>query len=180
MSCRLGELRIRPAPTSLCPTNLLRRSYTYIERAAKPTLEFVRAWQDNGTPFGCLTDRVVLSLTSKRRVQKTQVIELERKQGVASEPAILVGVLLPDEKLNEEPLEELAGLAQSAGAEVVGRLVQKRIRPDVTTYIGKGKLEQLATLIGATHADLVIFDNDLSPGQTRNLERSLDVKVLDR
>jgi GTP-binding protein HflX len=108
------------------------------------------------------------------------VIELERKQGVASEPAILVGVSLPDEQLHEEPLEELAGLAQTAGAEVVGRLVQKRSRPDVTTYIGKGKLEQLETMIGATHADLVIFDNDLSPGQTRNLEEALNVKVLDR
>jgi GTP-binding protein HflX len=108
------------------------------------------------------------------------VIELERKHGVASEPAILVGVLLSDQKLQEEPLEELAGLVETAGAEVVGRLVQKRSRPDQTTYIGKGKLEQLQTMIKATDAEVIIFDNDLSPGQTRNLEKALDVKVLDR
>lgn len=108
------------------------------------------------------------------------MIELERTQGVASEPAILVGVLLPEHQLHEEPLEELAGLAETAGVEVVGRLVQKRNRPDVATYIGKGKLEQLQVMAKATGAELVIFDNDLSPGQTRNLEKTLDVKVLDR
>ncbi|MBN1851083.1 MAG: GTPase HflX [Pirellulales bacterium] len=106
--------------------------------------------------------------------------ELNRTQGVASESAILAGVQLPDTKWHEEPLDELAGLVNTAGAVVVGRLHQKRIRPDRTTYLGKGKVEQLHRMVQATDADLVIFDNDLSPAQTRNLEESLGVKVLDR
>ena len=108
------------------------------------------------------------------------MIELERKQGVASEQAILVGVILPDNRLHEEPLDELAGLVETAGAEIVGRLTQKRDRPDQTHYIGKGKLEHLQKLVDATGAEVVIFDNDLSPGQTRNLEKGVGVKVLDR
>ncbi len=103
-----------------------------------------------------------------------------RKQGVESESAVLVGVELPTHTFHGEPLDELAGLAETAGATVVARVTQKRQRPDKTTYIGRGKVEQLDQMIEATHADIVIFDNDLSPAQTRNLEQALDVKVLDR
>src|SRR5262249_16318172 len=80
----------------------------------------------------------------------------------------------------KDNLEELAGLVETAGAEVVGRLTQKRSTPDQTTYLGKGKVEQLELMIRATDADAVIFDNNLSPAQTRNLEQALGVKVLDR
>lgn len=107
-------------------------------------------------------------------------IEIDRKQGVDSETAVLVGVQLPEHNLTEEPLEELAGLAETAGAEVVARLTQRRDTPDMTTYLGKGKLDQLEQLVKATEADVVIFDNDLSPAQVRNLEQALGVKVLDR
>jgi GTP-binding protein HflX len=107
-------------------------------------------------------------------------IDIDRKQGVDSETAVLVGVQLPDQDLLEEPLEELAGLAESAGAEVVARLTQRRETPDITTYVGKGKLDQLQQLVKATEADVVIFDNDLSPAQTRNLEQAIGTKVLDR
>jgi GTP-binding protein HflX len=74
----------------------------------------------------------------------------------------------------------LAGLVRTAGADVVGRLTQRRAAPDVATFLGKGKLEQLQLMVRATDADAVIFDNNLSPAQTRNLERDLGVKVLDR
>src|SRR3954454_12459425 len=77
-------------------------------------------------------------------------------------------------------LEELAGLVETAGAEVVGRLTQKRATPDQTTYLGKGKVEQLELMIRATDADAVVFDNNLAAAQVRNLERELKVKVLDR
>ncbi|MEM8864422.1 MAG: GTPase HflX [Planctomycetota bacterium] len=113
-------------------------------------------------------------------------MDIDRKQSVDSESAILVGVELsgqpsPQTLFNDEhPLDELAGLAETAGAEVVGRLTQKRERPDIKSYIGKGKLEQLAELVDATEADVVIFDNDLSPAQMRNLEQAMKVKVLDR
>ncbi|MEO1495621.1 MAG: GTPase HflX [Planctomycetota bacterium] len=108
-------------------------------------------------------------------------MEIDRKQGVASESAVLVGVLLADTPpLAEEPLDELVGLVESAGAEVRGRLIQRREAPDKTAYIGKGKLNELKQLVGATEADVVVFDNDLSPAQIRNLEQAVGVKVLDR
>ncbi len=108
-------------------------------------------------------------------------MEIDRKQSVDNESAILVGVELPDSpELQEEPLEELAGLVESAGAEITGRMWQRRGAPDKTTYIGKGKLEQLKQMVSATEADVIVFDNDLSPAQVRNLEQATEAKVLDR
>ena len=100
--------------------------------------------------------------------------------GVQSERAVLVGVLREAPLDPERPLDELAGLAATAGAHVVAMLTQRRERPDQTTYLGKGKVGELAALVEHRGADVVIFDNDLSPAQTRNLERALEVKVLDR
>jgi GTP-binding protein HflX len=97
------------------------------------------------------------------------------------ETAILVGVLLPGGDYNpEDPLDEIRGLAKTAGLVVAGSVLQKRPQVDIATYIGSGKVEELKALVGAHDADLVIFDNDLGPAQTRNLERALDVKVIDR
>lgn len=106
--------------------------------------------------------------------------QTDRKQSVQSESAVLVGVELQDQQRNGESLDELAGLVETAGAEVVGRLTQRRAAPDAAAYLGKGKLDQLERMCRATDADVVIFDNDLSPAQTRNLEQALGVKVLDR
>jgi GTPase len=108
------------------------------------------------------------------------VKDSDRKQSVQSETAVLVGVELPDQHRNGDSLDELAGLAITAGAEVVGRMTQRRAAPDPAAYLGRGKLEQLERMIRATDADVVIFDNDLSPAQIRNLEQALSVKVLDR
>jgi GTP-binding protein HflX len=80
----------------------------------------------------------------------------------------------------EESLEELAALAESAGAQVAGRSMQTRPRPDAATLIGSGKVEELKTEIQLHQATTVIFDQELSPSQQRNLERALEVKVLDR
>lgn len=80
----------------------------------------------------------------------------------------------------EESIEELATLARSAGAEVVGRIIQRRDRPDAATLIGSGKVDELATAVRSAFADLVIFDNELTPTQQRNLERALDVRLIDR
>lgn len=79
-----------------------------------------------------------------------------------------------------ESLEELAALAESAGAEVLERILQSRAAPDAATLIGTGKVSELAALAEATQADLILFDHDLSGPQTRNLERELKCKVLDR
>jgi GTP-binding protein HflX len=103
-----------------------------------------------------------------------------RLTGAEPERAILVGVLLEPPVDPEHPLAELGGLAATAGTTVVGEVVQRRDHPDQTTYLGKGKVKELEGLVDHHDADVVIFDNDLSPAQTRNLERALDVKVLDR
>jgi GTP-binding protein HflX len=108
------------------------------------------------------------------------VTELKRTGGMQSERAALVGVLLEEPADAARPLGELAGLAETAGAVVVAELTQRRDSPDQTTYLGKGKVAELAAIVQHRDADVVIFDNDLSPAQTRNLERELKVKVLDR
>jgi GTP-binding protein HflX len=108
------------------------------------------------------------------------VSEINRVDGVDSEAAILVGVLAASGRQHGPPLEELEGLAQTAGTRVVAHLTQRRDTPDTATYLGKGKVDQLKRLAGSTDADLIIFDNDLSPAQTRNLEKALGIKVLDR
>jgi GTP-binding protein HflX len=105
---------------------------------------------------------------------------MNRTDSVVSEAALLVGVVLPDKRHDGEPLEELRGLAESAGAQVVGSLTQRRETPDKTTYLGQGKVDELRILGESKDADVVIFDNDLSPAQTRNLERATNLKVLDR
>ena len=108
------------------------------------------------------------------------MIELTRTDSVASEAAFLVGVLMNGRSTEEQPLDELEGLATTAGARVVGALTQRRESPDVATYLGSGKVEELQRLSAAADADVVVFDNDLSPGQTRNLEKAIGLKVLDR
>ena len=97
------------------------------------------------------------------------------------EKTILVGVILPDSDVNlDDPLDEIQGLAKTAGLIVVGSMLQNRRLPDIATYIGSGKVEELKELVEAHEADLVVFDNDLGPAQTRNLEKLLGVKVIDR
>lgn len=77
-------------------------------------------------------------------------------------------------------MSEISALAESAGASVAGTLVQRRDRPDPSTYIGRGKMEELDRLCRSSDADTVVFDVDLSPAQVRNLEKDLDRKVIDR
>jgi GTP-binding protein HflX len=115
-----------------------------------------------------------------RREVARFVMEISRAGGVVSERAVLVGVILDGRTTTEEPLEELAGLAESAGAAVVGTLTQRRASPDMTTYLGKGKVDELRVFAESQDADVIIFDNDLNPAQTRNLEKATNCKVLDR
>ena len=99
--------------------------------------------------------------------------ELHRDQlSVKQEKAVLVSVALPSRPwITTDPFEELAGLAETAGAQIVGTLMQKRQGIHPGTYIGSGKIEELTSLVSATDADVVIFDNDLSPGQIGRFER---------
>ena len=100
---------------------------------------------------------------------------------VAQERAVLVSVALPDRPwTSDDPCDEIRGLAETAGAAVVGEVTQKRQDIQLGTYIGSGKLRELTELVEATDADVVCFDNDLTPAQARNLEKAVGVKVLDR
>ena len=100
------------------------------------------------------------------------------------EKAVLAGVQITHATAGDKPqwvdLDELERLADTAGAVVVGRLEQRRLRPDVRSLLGKGKAQQLEKLVKSFHANLVIFDNDLTPAQGRNLEQMLGVRVIDR
>jgi len=92
----------------------------------------------------------------------------------------LVGVALNSRSELEEELEELAALADTAGAEVVGVLTQTRKEIDPAYFIGQGKAEELARMCSELSADLVIFNHDLTPAQARNLEKLLNTRVVDR
>jgi len=96
------------------------------------------------------------------------------------ERAIIVAVQIGNKVDAGNALEELIGLAEAAGAEVVATLIQTRVRPQGATYIGKGKLVELDHLVQELEPDLVIFDNELSPVQLRNIEELLPVKIIDR
>jgi len=80
----------------------------------------------------------------------------------------------------EESLAELRELTLSAGAEVAGEFLQHRDKPDPATLIGRGKLEEIAGAAASSHADLLIFDHELTPSQQRNIEREVHCRVVDR
>ncbi len=101
---------------------------------------------------------------------------------VAGRKVVLVGVVLPGQPAPtvEEHLDELADLATSAGARVLARSVQNRSRPHAATFIGPGKARALAATCSELGADLLVFDDDLSPSQTARLEELTEQPVLDR
>lgn len=100
----------------------------------------------------------------------------------AQETAVLVAVpnkTQPD-AVTREYLDELAFLTETAGAYTIKKFVQKLEKPDTRTFVGKGKLEEIQAFVKEYDIDMVIFDDDLSPSQVRNLERELQVKIVDR
>ncbi len=101
---------------------------------------------------------------------------------VQTERAILVAIRLPQQErfVVEEHLDELKELALTAGAEVVATVVQERPSPDSAFFIGKGKLDEIAALIDDLNAGMLIFDDELSPAQAKNVEQKIKVKVIDR
>lgn len=96
------------------------------------------------------------------------------------EKVLLVGISERDGDDAEDSLEELADLAKTAGAEVVGTVIQRRERMHPGTYVGTGKLEEIRDLIWETDATGIICDDELSPAQMKNMEQVLDTKVMDR
>jgi GTPase len=118
----------------------------------------------------------------KTEVNKLLAEPKREKLKVKNQKAILATVVLEDSEQSndEDPLEELRGLVETAGVEVVGQLIQKRRMPHPATLMGKGKVEELKMLAESLGAELVVFDNNLSPSQGRNLERELDMVIVDR
>ena len=100
--------------------------------------------------------------------------------GQEKERVILVGVSVDDGDDTEESLDELAELALTAGAETVGKVIQKREQIHPGTYVGKGKLDEIKDLLWETEADGIICDDELTPVQLGNLRDELDTKVMDR
>ena len=98
------------------------------------------------------------------------------------ETVVLVGVAIPPVSVAdaEASLEELAALADTAGADEADRVLQRRQEPDAATFVGKGKAEELRDLSNTVDADTVIFDDELSPAQSRNLEKILGRTAIDR
>jgi GTP-binding protein HflX len=99
-----------------------------------------------------------------------------------SERAALVGLIAGRARRldAERSLDELAGLAQAAGAQVVLRMLQERPKPDPSTFLGAGKIETLTASCAETEADFVVFDNELTPAQLRHIEEEVGRKIIDR
>ncbi|MBD1427424.1 GTPase HflX [Sphingobacterium arenae] len=109
---------------------------------------------------------------------KTKIYDTAHK----SETALLVSVITPDisEQTAKDYLQELEFLVQTAGGEVKGVFTQKLAKPEHATFVGSGKLEEIRQYADAEEIDMIVFDDELSPSQLRNVERELKRKILDR
>src|SRR5690606_29675026 len=127
-----------------------------------------------------LEDRASLRRVAGLSTELSDITEVEYRQ-LRLERVVLVGVWTEGTAAQSEAsLEELARLAETAGSTVLEGVVQRRNRPDPATYVGSGKVRELFDIVASTGADTVICDGELSPGQLRQLEEKLKVKVIDR
>lgn len=127
-----------------------------------------------------LEDRSALRRVAGLSTELTDVSEVEYRQ-LRLERVVLVGVWTDGTAADSEAsMAELAALAETAGSEVLEGLIQRRDKPDPSTYIGSGKAQELREVVLATGADTVICDGELSPAQLTALEKAVKVKVIDR
>src|SRR5690349_24303924 len=127
-----------------------------------------------------LEERHALRRVAGLSTELSDVTEVEYRQ-LRLERVVLVGVWTEGTATDaENSLAELAALAETAGSLVLDGLIQRRHRPDSSTYIGRGKVDELRAVVVATGADTVICDGELSPSQLRTLESAVKVKVIDR
>ena len=136
-----------------------------------------------GTPTTgelALDDRAALRRVAGLSTELTDVSEVEYRQ-LRLERVVLVGVWTDGSAADADAsLAELAALAETAGSEVLEGMIQRRTKPDPSTYIGSGKAAELRDVVLATGADTVICDGELSPAQLNALEKAVKVKVIDR
>jgi GTP-binding protein HflX len=141
------------------------------------------AWPDQDTPSTgelALDDRAALRRVAGLSTELADISEVEYRQ-LRLERVVLVGVWTDGSAADADAsLAELAALAQTAGSEVLEGMVQRRSKPDSSTYIGSGKAQELREVVLATGADTVICDGELSPAQLTALEKAVKVKVIDR
>jgi GTP-binding protein HflX len=141
------------------------------------------AWPDQGTPSTGeldLDDRAALRRVAGLSTELADVSEVEYRQ-LRLERVVLVGVWTDGSAADADAsMAELAALAETAGSEVLEGMVQRRSKPDPSTYIGSGKAQELREVVLATGADTVICDGELSPAQLNALEKAVKVKVIDR
>jgi GTPase len=127
-----------------------------------------------------LEDRTALRRVAGLSTELTDVSEVEYRQ-LRLERVVLVGVWTEGSAAEADAsLAELAALAETAGSEVLDGMIQRRDKPDPSTYIGSGKAQELREVVLATGADTVICDGELSPAQLNALEKAVKVKVVDR
>jgi GTPase len=127
-----------------------------------------------------LEDRTALRRVAGLSTELADVSEVEYRQ-LRLERVVLVGVWTEGSATDvEDSMAELAALAETAGSEVLEALIQRRDKPDASTYIGSGKAAELREIVTATGADTVICDGELTPGQLNALEKAVKVKVVDR
>ncbi|MEN4479568.1 GTPase HflX [Mycolicibacterium cosmeticum] len=127
-----------------------------------------------------LEDRTALRRVAGLSTELADITEVEYRQ-LRLERVVLVGVWTEGSAADAEAsLAELAALAETAGSEVLEGLIQRRDKPDPSTYIGSGKAQELRETVLATGADTVICDGELSPAQLNALEKAVKVKVIDR
>ncbi|MEQ7123568.1 GTPase HflX [Actinopolymorpha sp. B11F2] len=139
-----------------------------------------RAEADPATGELDLEDRQALRRVAGFSTELTDITEVEYRR-LQLERVVLVGVWTDGSVEDaENSLRELKLLAETAGAEVLEGLIQRRSRPDQATYIGRGKVDDVRSDVMMTGADTVICDGELSPAQLRNLEERIKVKVIDR
>jgi GTP-binding protein HflX len=127
-----------------------------------------------------LQDRAALRRVAGLSTELTDVSEVEYRQ-LRLERVVLVGIWTEGSAADAQAsLAELAALAETAGSEVLEGLIQRRDKPDASTYIGSGKAAELRDIVTSTGADTVICDGELTPGQLNALEKAVKVKVVDR
>lgn len=137
--------------------------------------------------FGPFKAKDVVTMPFGNVVHTVEKILAKRSRGhnlaEGPERAMLISLAWGDTASRwcaQDSVEELAQLAETAGAEVVGKFVQSRPKPDPVFFIGKGKVQELSLFAQQEDIDLCIFDDELSPAQQRNLERALGVRIIDR
>lgn len=110
------------------------------------------------------------------------MLELKKKDSLQRERCILIGIINKDqdEEKSMEYLKELRFLADTAGADTLHIFTQKLSRPDTRTFLGSGKMEEIKGYVDTENIDLVVFDDELTPSQLKNIEVLLEVKVMDR